>query len=359
LGFSSVTLCSFRNLKEQTLDLSRKNIYLVGNNGQGKTNFLEMIYYLCYAASFRTKNEKILIKNDAEYLNISAKFHHSNDKISSSIKLYQDKHQKKIKLNGKLVRDRKDIISNFPCVVFCHNDLYFVNGSPEKKRIYLDQCISLNDSIFITYLRNYKKILKERNMLLKNKKIELLDVYTHQLIETGYPIQEKRRELIQFLNEKFDTIYSEISGISENLKIVYNSSWKKSGKSKILEDIWQKKIKEIQYGITLTGPHRDSFSIMMGSNDYLNFASTGQLRIISLILRILQSEYYQISTGRLPVLLVDDVLLELDSEKRERMMKFFPRYEQIFYTFLPDDMITSSENSITYRVNNGLLEKIE
>ena len=127
----------------------------------------------------------------------------------------------------------------------------------------------------------------------------------------------------------------------------------------ILSEMMKKEQKELQYGLTLAGPHRDSFSIMLGSDDYLNFASTGQLRIISLILRILQSEYYMRSTGRLPILLVDDVLLELDGEKREKMMKCFPRYEQIFYTFLPGYMGETENDSICYRVNDGLMEVID
>lgn len=358
MGFNSVKFRSFRNLKEQSLDISGKNIYLIGNNGQGKTNFLELIYYLCYAASFRTKNEKVLVQNGADSFTLSAKFRYSKDDLDSSIRFYQDLHQKKIWLNEKAIHDRKDIVNNFPCVIFCHNDLYFVNGSPEKKRNYLDQCISLNDSTFINYLRNYKRILKERNVLLKERKKNLLSVYTHQLIETGHPIQKKRKEFINFLNERFNPLYKKITGIEEDLSIIYNSSWKSFSKEEICTEIDRKMDKEEQYGLTLSGPHRDYFSIVLGSQDYLNFASTGQLRIISLLLRILQSEYYQKSTGRLPVLLVDDVLLELDSEKREKMMDCFPKYEQIFYTFLPDDMITTTEDSMCFKVTEGLLEEI-
>ena len=356
MGFHSVSFKSFRNLKEQKLDLSRKNIFLIGQNGQGKTNFLELIYYLCYAASFRTKNERVLIQEGKDYFSLSAEFLHSADELTNRIKLYQDNSQKRIQLNGKTVKDRKDIISNFPCVVFCHNDLYFVNGSPDKKRTFMDQCVSLNDPMFITHLRNYKKILKERNSILKEKKKDLLEVYTYQLIETGFPILQRRKELVNFLNERFNTLYREITGIDESLSIVLNSSWKGDNKKDILKSVIQKETKELHYGLTLSGPHRDSFSIILKSQDYLNFASTGQLRIISLILRILQSEFYQISTGRLPVLLVDDVLLELDNEKRDRMMQHFPAYEQIFYTFLPGYLMDKSEDSICYNVNDGLLK---
>ena len=353
MGFESVKFRSFRNLEEQELDLSHKVIYLVGKNGQGKTNFLELIYYLCYASSFRTKNEKILIHDGSENLHLSAKFRKKEDFIPDTIDIYLDSNQKKIKLNGKYVTDRKDIVSNFPCVVFCHNDLYFVNGSPDKKRVYMDQCISLNDPLFINYLRNYKKILKERNILLKKKQKQMLEVYTQRLIETGSPIMEKRGELIDFLNKNFNRIYQNITGLDIELTLQYKSSWKQKEKPAILEEMKKKEEKELLYGLTLSGPHRDSFFIIYNNSDYLNYASTGQLRIISLILRILQSQYYRMSTGRMPVLLIDDVLLELDQEKRVKMMEYFPEYEQIFYTFLTDDMISSSSDSICYTVENG------
>ncbi len=340
-------------MKEHELDLSHKVIYLIGKNGQGKTNFLELIYYLCYASSFRTKNDKILIQEGEDNLFLSAKFKRNSEIIPDSIKIFLDGNQKKIQLNGKNVTDRKDIVSNFPCVVFCHNDLYFVNGSPDKKRTYMDQCISLNNPLFINHLRNYKKILKERNIILKKRQNNLLDVYTERLIDTGFPIMEKRDELLKFLNSHFNPLYQEITGLDINLELMYQGSWKNRDRKAIAEDISRKIEKEFQYGLTLSGPHRDSFSILWKNSDYLNFASTGQLRIISLILRILQSQYYRISTGRMPVLLVDDVLLELDQEKREKMMRFFPEYEQIFYTFLTDSMIDSNPDSICYNVDNG------
>ena len=356
MGFEYVSIRSFRNLKDQDLDISHRNIYLVGKNGQGKTNFLELIYYLCYGSSFRTKNDKILIREGKSNFFISAKFNRNSDIIPDSIKIYLDNNQKKIQLNGKTVTDRKDIISSFPCVIFCHNDLYFVNGSPDKKRIYMDQCVSLNNPLFINNLRNYKKILKERNILLKNKNKEMMEVYNYQLIETGFPIQEKREELVSYLNKSFGNLFKEITGLDIKLDIVYNSSWKSREKNKILSEILKKESKEYQYGLTLSGPHRDSFSIILNnSGDFLNFASTGQLRIISLILRILQSRYYSISTGKFPILLVDDVLLELDKDKREKIMEFFPEYEQIFYTFLTNEMINFQENSIHYSVIDGIL----
>ena len=356
MGFSSIRISHFRNLKEQEINLSHKNIYLIGKNGQGKTNFLELVYFLCYASSFRTRNDKNLIREGDRSFHISGDFRHSSDSIANRIDVHFDPPEKKIRLNGKNVVDRKDIVNNIPCIVFCHNDLYFVNGSPEKKRVYLDQCLSLHDPQYITSLRQYKKILKERNFLLKEKKTDLLEVYTAQLVEIGYPIQLKRKKLINYLNEKFGMYYERVTGVSEPLKLHYNHSWKEEERENVFRSHMDKISRELQYGLTLSGPHRDSFSILQNRNNYLDFASTGQLRVISLILRILQAEFYLKSTGRLPLLLVDDVLLELDDEKRKRMMDCFPSYEQIFYTFLPGEAVENEADSLFYQVKDGTLE---
>jgi len=358
LGFTSVKFKNFRNLWEQEISLSSKEVYLVGDNGQGKTNFLELLYYLCYASSFRNRNDKNLIREGEENFYLSGQFLHSSDFISNRLDIYLDSNSKKIKLNGKIISDRKDILDNMPCIVFCHNDIFFVNGSPEKKRNYMDQCLSLNDSLFINKLRDYRKILRERNFLLKRRDRSLLPVYTSQLIDKGFPIFEKRLTLIDYINEKFTDYFKFVSDSNLNLKVSYNSSWKSRDIDKINSFMDQKIEKEFQYGLTLSGPHRDSFTILQNKKNFNDFASTGQLRIISLLLRILQSEYYEHKSGKKPVLLVDDVLLELDSGKRKRMMSLFPKYEQIFYTFLPGYEINNKNDILHFKVEKGIIERI-
>ncbi len=358
MGFDSVKISHFRNLEEQTVDISSREIFLVGENGQGKTNFLELLYFLCYGSSFRNKNDRKLIMEGEDNFYLAGRFKHSDDLISSRVEVSLDENGKKIRLNGKSVRDRKDILANMPCIVFCHNDLYFVNGNPEKKRIYLDQCLSLHDSSYINELRDYRKVLRERNYLLKQGNRSLLTVYSQQLVEKGLILQKKREGLIRFLNDSFPEYYKRVSDTDLNLYISYKRSWKDDDSDSILKSLNGRMEQEFRYGLTMSGPHRDSFSLFHEEGrDFIDMASTGQLRIISLILRILQSEYYQQSTGKDPVFLVDDVLLELDPEKRERMMSLFPRYEQIFYTFLPGFIREIKRDALYYEVKNGKLEK--
>ncbi len=359
MAFDSVIIKNFRNLKEQNISLSSREVHLIGQNGQGKTNFLELLYYLCYGSSFRIKNDKMLIAKDESKFSISGSFKYPDDIIKNCIEISYDGIQKKIRLNGKPVKDRKDILTILPCIVFCHNDIYFVNGNPERKRIYLDQCISLNNILYINDLRNYRKLLKERNFLLKQGKEDILPIYTEQLIEKGIILQKEREKVIHFIKKHFSSYFNTINN-NENvmdLDIQYNPSWKSGDKKEIYKAMENRRTKEFQYGMTLSGPHRDTFTILSGKKDFLNFASTGQLRIISLILRMLQAEYYKKNKDKRPIFLVDDVLLELDFKKRKAMMEVFPDYEQIFYTFLPGYAKKRSSKALCLEVMNGLLEK--
>ncbi len=356
MGFTSVRINNFRNLKNQELCFSSKEVFLVGKNGQGKTNFLELLYFLCYASSFRSKRDRSLIQEGQDFFYISGQFHHLESLSPSRIDVSLDRENKKIRLNGKKISDRKDVLANIPCIVFCHNDMYFVNGNPDNKRTYLDQCLSLHDPLYINTLREYKKIMRERNFILKKGDPSLLPIFTEQLVRKGIPLVERRKELFDFLNKNFGQYFRKVSGKKGKIELVYNRSWKEMEKESILENLKKREAKELDQGLTLSGPHRDSFSLLYEGKDYLEFASTGQLRIISLLFRILQSEYYERSTGRNPILLVDDVLLELDEEKRQRMMEIFPRYEQIFYTFLPSYFEKEKREGMFIRVEEGRLK---
>lgn len=332
-------------------------IYFVGKNGQGKTNLLEALYYLCYGSSFRTKNDHLIISHGNNQMAASAHFENRTNKFNK-ITIQNSNGQKKIIYNQKIISDRRDIILNMPCIVFCHGDLDFVIGSPEKKRLFFDQSLSLLDNEYVNNLRNYKKILKNRNKLLKNSSdISLINVYTEQLVEIGLKIQKKRSQIIDEYNKIIKKMFTNISNLKGEISIEYISSWKNLAKNEVL-DIFNKKINyEIKMKTTCYGPHRDNFKFVYEKKDFLNFASTGQLRLLSLILRSVQGVFFNQKSGRKPILLLDDVLLELDKEKRELFMRNLPEYDQAFYTFLPDSSVLKDHNAKVFYVEEGNIKE--
>jgi DNA replication and repair protein RecF len=250
---------------------------------------------------------------------------------------------KKIEKNHKRIMDRKDLINTVPCILYCHEDLDFVTGDLERRRFFLDQTLSLNDVVFIELSRNYKRVLKNRNTLLKDLQeqhgdADLLNVYDRQAVQYGVDIQNRRKVLIAVFNAIFTPLYDEVAGI-DGVRLVYAPSWKEQDERPITRDeaasqIAAKRGPDIALGTTLSGPHRDRVIFMRHGQPFSPGASTGQKRLTAILLRTAQAVYYRREAGKAPVLLMDDVLLELDPEKRRRVQAVLPEYDQLFCTFL-------------------------
>ncbi len=171
-------------------------------------------------------------------------------------------------------------------------------------------------------------------------------------------IQLKRKKIIFEFNEIFGKIFEEISGIS-GIYISYNPSWKSSELNPdfdfILNYLKQNREKDKAAETTLSGPHRDKINFVLNHRNFIETASTGQCRLISLLLRVAQAIYYSRSTGKNPVLLMDDVLLELDPDKRAKITAMLPEYEQLFCTFLPGEPYERYKKDETkiYKISQG------
>ena len=353
MPFLSLSLTNFRNLNNGTLDISAKEVFFVGENGQGKSNLLESLYYASYASSFRTRIDSEIITYGSKEFSVRTQFKDINER-TSVIGIYLKDNKKKIERNGKTVTDRKELVNTIPCVLFCHSDMEFASGEPERKRFFIDQSLTMHDSLYIDTMRYYRKILKSRNIVLKEQKTQLLDVLDLQLVENGLEIQKKRKELIYFFDLYFSDLYYEISGI-ENVHINYVPSCKAETLVEILEILSQKKENDLQMGTTMSGPHRDHIKFTKDGKPFIPGASTGQRRLLSILLRIMQAKYYIEQTHKKPVLLMDDVLLELDPEKRKRVNALLPDYDQLFCTFLTGEPYEKYKRTTTkiYYIKNG------
>ncbi len=355
MGFLSVRTYQFRNLDDAEILVDAPEIFLIGENGQGKTNFLESVYLLCYGSSFRTRNVTNLSRRSASHTVIAGKFTNT-ETAEQRIDIEIQNRKKSIRINAKPVKDRKELISIMPCIVFSHDDIQFVKGSPDMQRWFFNQTLSLYDPLFIDSLRRYSKVLKLRNQALKEHNGRMVDIYDLQLMEAGIIVEERRRRTVLEFNETFSGLFREIAGFSDDLQIRYRPSWPETEtKESVLEQLSRKRETDFSLGTTTTGPHRDRFVFSYLGNDFSQIASTGQLRLISLILRIAQAQFFSEKTGKKPLLLLDDVLLELDLKRRKKFIDALPEYEQIFYTFLPDEPFSSyrRDDTLMYQVENG------
>ncbi len=354
MAFRSIRFQGFRNLENGEIKLGSHDIFLVGNNGQGKTNFLEALYLLSYGSSFRTHIEKDLIAWGYREMSISGKIDIPGELVTD-ISISIKNGVKTIKLNGKNINDRKELLKQVPTIIFVHDDIFLSTGAQEKRRWFIDQILSLLDSYYVDYFRRYKKLLRERNFLLKKRMMNLIDHFEEQLVDAGLSIIKERNALVGEFGKIFSSLYQEVSRQKTTVSIEYKPSW---GQSFTVEAV-RKKLKEkmdmdLGLGITSTGPHRDKFVFLSEGRDFSKNASTGQNRLLSLVLRVAQAQYLSERTKRKPILLMDDVMLELDVEKRERFRQHLPEAQQVFYTFLPgEETIQKGNDFRIYEVNNG------
>jgi len=355
VGFEQVRFYQFRNWTNDIVDLgASKEVILTGNNGQGKTNFLEGIYLLCYGSSFRTKNEKKLCLHGTQEFSARGSGLFSGRPAEVSVKLTTQR--KEILVNGEIVRDRKELVRHLPCVAFTHEDYQFVSGGPEFQRYFFDQTLSLFDVLYIDTLRHYRKILKIRNTLLVQSSYDplVLEVYEQQLATTGLEITKLRGQAVEDFNPLFTRLFSEISGLDGECKLKHLPSWKED-EAGVVRRLADSRSQDARLGFTATGPHRDRFAFQLGGRNFADHASTGQVRLLSLLLRIAQATLSLQKTGRKPLLLLDDVLLELDGERRSRVLANLPAFEQAFFTFLPEQPLdlNSQADPLRLRVDGG------
>ena len=270
-----------------------------------------------------------------------------------------EKEHKEIRHNNKVVADRKDLIENIPCIVFKHEDIYFVNGSPERRRLFFNQVMGIYDIPFWEKLREYSKLLRMRNVVLKERNLDFLPVLDQQLAAKGLELVSRRKAVTEEFSPLFSQVFKEVAGTEMTIKLRYQPSW---GEAENLDEVTallaDKRERDLETGMTNWGPHRDRFCFYMSNKDFSKIASTGQSRLITLAMRNAQAVFYTAKTGRHPIFLIDDVLLELDRGKRERFIATLPDYDQAFFTYLPgEQLFTGRGSERCYAVEGGALNE--
>lgn len=335
-----MTYSSFRNISDGTLDLGAPEVFFVGENGQGKSNLLESVYCLAYGSSFRARSDSELVRRGGSGYSLRSLYRGGDGGNSGSVEVSFDGGRRRIVKNGKAVRDRRDLVTTTPCVVFCHDDMQFVSGEPERRRFFLDQCLSMYDLLHLDAVRSYSRVLRSRNQCLREGRSDLLDVYDAQLAGFGSEVQAKRAGAVFRFNQLFGRLYEEVSGIG-GVSIRYAPSWRGASESateaEAMGILAARRAQDEAALTTTSGPHRDRVRFVRDGADFVPTASTGQRRLLAVLLRVAQAVFFTRSAGRRPILLMDDVLLELDPEKRRAVAAGLPEYEQLFCTFLPGE----------------------
>lgn len=355
MRFEKIRINNFRNISSQIVDISAEDIVLIGENAQGKTNFLEALYILCYGSSFKTPNLREVVRHGENGFFLEATFINDYDERQYVMFSYENG-KRNIEIDGKKIIDRKELIYQFPCIIFSHEDIEFLKGEPETRRKFFDQMMSLSNPSFLDDIRLYRNVLSKRNAAIKTSDKSLITLYDERLAKYGLVIMNEREKAVKEFNSIFPHLFSVVSGGKDDLYIHYQKSWQDVDSVDDIVCILKENIdRDIKMQTTTSGIHRDRFSVRDGNGIFNQTGSTGQLRLCSLIFRIVESKFFEKNTDKKPILLFDDVLLELDNKKRSVFLDQIDSYSQAFFTFLPREIYFDEKHKkpLCYNVIDG------
>ncbi len=330
MRIENIRLVNFRNYLDLDLDLHNNINVFIGKNAQGKTNLLEAIYICGLGKSFRTNNDRELINFDKNTSYISSKIKTNDYERLIEIKL--SKNQKKtMRINKNLLENNKELNSGLNVVVFSPDDLNLVKEGPSNRRDFLDREISQIKPLYSYNLSRYKKVLYQRNNILKSnmgprEKEGLLEVFDMQLVQTGSYIIRERFNYIAKMRDIARLIHRNVTNDLEDLNLEYEST---IGNYEDLDELRENYLlglrsslqRDLDTRSTSVGPHRDDLKIYVNNRDLRIYGSQGQQRTAVLSIKLSEVELIKGERGAYPVLLLDDVFSELDRERRKYLIE--------------------------------------
>lgn len=323
-------LRSFRNYEHQSVALSPNINYVVGNNGEGKTNLLEAMFVLATTRSHRQASEKDMVRLGCDHFNVWAKV--VGRKVNSTVEIgYSISHKKKVaRVSGVPVTRLQDVLGLLNVVLFSPDDLDLVKGSPAMRRRFLDILLCQVDKVYFGLLQHFTRVLAQRNEALKaiqrgSLKIGDLSPWDDQFSQLSARITERRVRSVECLSRTFKSITRQINQGKESLNFSYESSLARHvtdiSPDKVREYLEKRLQEDVRKGTSGFGPHRDDLKFSINGLPAVDYASQGQQRTAVLGLKLAELSYMHEVTGDYPVLLLDDVLSELDQNRRHTLLE--------------------------------------
>ncbi len=338
----SLKLLNFRNYSQTDLSFDKKGALLFGENGAGKTNILEAIYFLCMGRSQRGASRKEMIQRDSNEFFINGEFYNSTKDTTENLSIGYGKNKKLVmKKNGTDVQLLSELFLNNKIVSFSTQDSFLIYGDPAERRKYMDIILCQTDSEYLKCLIQYKKNLINRNKLLTiNSSDPSIEIYEEKMAKYGSFIFHQRMKLFEFILPLFTTYYSKISPNSDIGTIRYipsipnKSACKDTWSTLFLSALKERRQKDSILGFTTTGPHRDDFKSYLNDTLVKSFGSQGQCRSMAISLRLCALDYLDKHRVGNTIVLVDDAFSELDHTREENVYTLLENRGQLFITTL-------------------------
>lgn len=323
MHLAHLRLRDFRNYARLDTDFAPGFHLLLGGNAQGKTNILEAIYLMATLRSFRGVGGSHMIRH-------GQKGYFTGGKVvgrgEHDIKMYWSLRERNLSLDGQPVRKLTDYLGVLRTVIFCTEDLQLIKGTGRSRRRFLDLLLSQTQPAYLPLLQRYAQALRSRNALLKHSHVDeaALESFSFEVVRLGEELTRLRSGLVPRLSPIARLAYRNISNDAEELRLEYLPSIKKD----FTVELAQSRPRERACRSTLIGPHRDELQLMLGDHSAAQFGSEGQKRTIAIALKLTQAEYLTALHGSPPILLIDDVMGELDVERRIGFLPLLERAHQ-------------------------------
>ena len=354
----SIELENYRNYNKAFIEFDENTNIFFGDNAQGKTNILESVFISGTTKSHKGSrdNEIVMFGNQDAY--IRACFSKNGVEYKVNMQLRASR-KKSISINGENLKKAGQLFGLINIVFFSPEDLSIIKSGPSERRRFMDLELCQLDKAYLYNLTNYNKIVNQRNKLLKSmdKNYALkdtIDVWDEQLEVYGTEIIKRRRSFIDELNPIIYDIHNKLTGKPDPLKVIYDCD---SNEENYSERIRISKEKDLRYKTTSVGPHRDDLKFTINDVDVRKFGSQGQQRTVALSLKLSEIELVKQSVNDTPILLLDDVLSELDSNRQNYLLSSIKDIQTLITCTGLDDLI---KNRFTinkcFKVNDGNID---
>ena len=351
----SLALRNFRNYEALDIIFSDKINILYGDNAQGKTNILESIYLSATTRSHKRAKEKDIIRfgEEESHIRLNIKKRDVGHRIDVHLKKIGNKG---IAIDGIPIKKSTELFGLINIIIFSPEDLSVVKSSPGERRRFMDMEICQLSRIYYSNLSKYNKILDQRNNTLKqiayrNGVEDVLDVWDDQLVDVGSSIIKERQNFINMLNEVIKEIHKNLTSEGEEIELKYEPNVESDNFDDVLKE---KRNIDIKNTTTMSGPHRDDFGIFINNVDVRKYGSQGQQRTAALSLKLAEIELVKKIINDNPILLLDDVMSELDSKRREALLNSIKDIQTIITCTGYDDFIKQRINvDKIYKISNG------
>ncbi|MFN5376945.1 MAG: DNA replication/repair protein RecF [Chitinophagaceae bacterium] len=355
LQITHINLLQFRNYPSANFSCPERVTAICGDNGRGKTNLLDAVYYLCFTKSYFSKPDQQSVETGRMGFRIDAGFHKQHQQLDVAL-LLRENNKKELKIDGEHISPFSAHIGRLPVVFVAPDDVVLISGASEERRKLIDTILSQTNASYLTTLIQYGKILQERNKYLKSQEIDgidftLLDTFDHQLASLGSQIIEWRKAFFESFIPSVNQLFQFISDGNENPEFAYVPS---TTVERYQHDLLLSRQKDLILQRTNIGIHKDDLELTMNGLPFKQMASQGQRKSMLFALKLAEFDFLKNNVGFEPILLLDDVFEKLDQNRLEKLLEWVCEKNkgQVFLTDTHQERISKAldQFGVTYHL---------